>query len=402
MFANGWPILASFALTSPAVAQTVKLTPTVDARLRYEHVEQDGIALPADAVTLRVRTGVVAKRGALSALVETQGNLAIVDRYDDSVSGRSPFPAVNDPENIALYRAQIQYSGKTFVATAGRQRLVIDDERFVGASNWRQNGRTYDAARLEWALLPDLKADVVYAWQARTPNGINGTGAKPASIDGDNVFAHLAYGTPFGVLAGFAYLIDQDEAAVQGFRLSSQSYGARFAGGHALTRAIKGSWQFSYARQSDYHRNPNRYHADYYLADAGVDIAAAHVGVGYEVLGASKGVALTSFQTPLSSAFRFQGWADKLTTTPANGIRDLYGSAGWTWKHVGPLKGVLAQAAYHRFDSDRLSMHYGNEIDLLASARWKRYVVSARYADYRADRFATTTRKFWLELIYSL
>ena len=46
------------------------------------------------------------------------------------------------------------------------------------------------------------------------------------------------------------------------------------------------------------------------------------------------GVALTSFQTPLATGFKFQGWADKFLTTPPNGVRDLYAGAGYGWKKV--------------------------------------------------------------------
>jgi len=63
---------------------------------------------------------------------------------------------------------------------------------------------------------------------------------------------------------------------------------------------------------------------------------------------------------------------------------------------------VTFQAVYHRFDSDRLSLHEGNELDLLASAKFGHAVVSARYADYRADKFATDTHKFWLQLDWIL
>lgn len=397
--------LSSFVAV-PVSAQSITLTPSVDVRLRYEGVEQDGIDRSADAVTIRVRTGITARRGALSAVVEAQGNLAIVDRFEDGVSGPSRYPGVGDPENVALYRAQLQYRTAALTGTAGRQRVVLDDERFVGIANFRQNGRTFDAARAEWSPLPGLKADLTYAWSVRTPNGINGSGARPTAIGGDNVFANLAYATPIGLLTGFAYLVDQDEAAIQGYRLSSQSYGGRLAGSRDLARGVKLSWQFSGARQSDYHRNPNRYRASYYLADAGLDVAAARIGAGYEVLGAAdgpaRGTALTSFQTPLAAIFKFQGWADKFTTTPPDGVRDLYGSATWTWKTVGPLNGVQLQGVVHRFTSDRLVRHYGNELNLLASARWRRYTASVRFADYRADRFATDTRKVWLELDYVL
>lgn len=385
-----------------AAAQTIVVKPLVDARLRYEDVDQTGIAAKADALTIRVRAGVQATSGPWSALVEAQGNLAIDGNYYDGVNGAATRPLVADPQNIALYRAQLQYKTKALAITAGRQRITLDDERYVGAANFRQNGQTFDAVRVEWTGVANLKADVSYVWGVRTIWGIDGAGARPQSIDGDNVFANLSYKTPIGTLTGFAYLVDQDEPTVQAFRLSSQTYGGRFAGSHAITKAVKLSYAASYARQSDYHRNPNRYQADYYLVDAGLDVHGAKLGGGYEVLGADRGTALTSFQFPVDSAFKFQGWANKFLTTPADGVRDAYGSAGYGWKAIGPLKVVTLQAVYHRFESDRVVRHYGNEVDLLASAKLRKTTISARYADYRADRFATDTHKFWLQLDWTI
>ena len=54
--------------------------------------------------------------------------------------------------------------------------------------------------------------------------------------------------------------------------------------------------------------------------------------------GADKGAPFTSFQTLLATLHKFQGWADKFLTTPPNGIRDLYGSAGYTLKKAVGLK----------------------------------------------------------------
>lgn len=383
---------------TPAIAQDIVLKPLIDLRLRGEHVEQTGIAQDADALTARLRAGLSITDGPFSALVEGDGTLALNSDYYDGLTGIATRPLVADPQNIALYRAQVQYKTRAIAITAGRQRLAIDDERFVGGVNFRQNGQTFDAVRLEWTGVPKLKADISYAWSARSIWGIDGTGARQQAISGDNVFANLAYETPVGTVSGFAYLVDQDEASVQGFRLSSQTYGLRFAGSHSFTPAVKLSYQASFARQSDYHANPNAYQADYYLADMMLDLRSFRLGGGYEVLGADGGTALTSFQTPLATGFKFQGWADKFLTTPANGLRDLYGTAGYGWRRLGRIDVLTLQASYHRFTSDRLGQHYGNEVDLLASAKMGRTTISARYADYQADSFATDTSKAWLQI----
>jgi len=396
-------LLAALAVVAgPACAQDITLKPLFDGRLRYETVDQAGLGLDANAVTLRLRAGVSATSGPWSALAEGQGTVAIVNDYFDGLHGAATRPIVADPENLALYRAQLQYKTKPLTVTLGRQRIALDDERFVGAVGFRQNGQTFDAVRAEWMPLKGVKADLSYAWSDRTIWGIDGSGARQQAVSGDNLFANLAVTTPAGLLSGFAYLVDQDEAAMQGFRLSSQSYGVRLAGSRALSKNAKLSWAASYARQSDYHRNPNDYRADYYLVDGTLDVAHWKLNAGYEVLGADKGAALTSFQTPLATLFKFQGWADKFLTTPPNGVRDLYAGAGWSMKKLGKIDVLTLQATAHRFRSDRLGQHYGREIDLLASAKVGRTVFAARFADYRAREFATDTRKFWLSVDWAL
>jgi hypothetical protein len=389
---------AVLAVAGPACAQEISLKPVAEARLRYEHADQEALAEEkSDALTVRARAGVTASSGALSATVVGQGTLAIIDDYYDGVNGAATRPIIADPQNVALYIAQLQYRTKALTLTGGRQKIALDDERFVGNVAFRDNAQTFDAVRAELAPAKGLKLDVAYAWSVRTIWGIDGTAVRQQAVSGDNILANLSYATPVGTLTGFAYLVDQDEAAVQGFRLSSQTYGARLAGTQTLSKAAKIGYQFSYARQSDYHRNPNDYSADYWLADLLLDVKGWKLNAGYEVLGASSGAAFTSFQTPLGTNFKFQGWADKFLTTPANGIRDFYVGGGYGWKQVGPLAGVSLQAVWHRFDSDRLDQHYGNEWNLIASAKVKKTALSIRYAQYEAKAMATDTRKFWVQ-----
>jgi len=335
-------------------------------------------------------------------LAEHQGTIAIVDEYFDGLHGLANRPLIADPENVALYRAQLQYTSKPLTLTAGRQRIALDDERFVGAVGFRQNGQTFDAARVKFTPAKGVEADISYAWMVRTIWGIDGAEARQQAISGTNLFANLAAPTPVGKVSGFAYLVDQDEALVQGCRLSSQSFGVRLAGSRALSPRTKISWQASYARQSDFHRNPNDYSAQYYLAEATLEASGWKLNAGYEVLGADRGLALTSFQTPLASGFKFQGWADKFLTIPPNGVRDLYAGVAWTRPKVGPIDLLNVQATGHRFRSDRLGQRYENELDLLVSAKLGRTLIAGRMAVYRADQFATDTRKFWLSVEHEL
>lgn len=407
---------ALLAITAtPAMADTFKLKPLIDTRLRYESVDQDGIAENADALTLRARAGAELANKNWSFLVEAEGTLAIVEDYNSGVNGKTLYPIVADPENIELNRAQVQFKGlpKT-VLTAGRQRINLDDQRFVGSVGWRQNEQTFDAVRIEWTGVKNLKLDATYAWSARTIWGIDGGsfGAtnRPQSIGGDNVFATLSYTTKIGALTGFYYRVEEDEPVVALLRNSSQTFGARFAGAYPLSKTAKLTYAASYASQSDIGINPLDYSADYYMAEAGVEAGPFKVLGGVEVLGSddsvttkATGAAFASgfaFQTPYATLHKFQGWGDKFLTTPTTGITDYYGSVGYTVKKKGAFDVIGLTAAYHRYESDRLDIHYGDEINLQLMAKVKKYTFMLKYADYQREGIASfagdaDTKKFW-------
>lgn len=385
--------------TSPAFAGELKVKPLIDARLRYESVDQDPIARDAEAVIARVRAGFEAKKGGFAVLVEGEGLLAISEKYNSGVNGKAAFPIVADPENIELNRAQVQFTGlpKT-VITVGRQRINLDDQRFVGSVGWRGNEQTFDAARIEWSGVKNVKADITYAWSDRTIWGVDGFGARQQAVSGDNVFANLSYKHKLGTLTGFAYFVDQDEAVISGFRMSSQTFGARVAGAAPLSKKAKLTYTASYARQSDYHNNPNSYSADYILGELGIEAKGFRLLGGYELLGADAGVALTSFQTPLATLHKFNGWVDKFLVTPPNGLQDVYGTFSYTKPKVGPFDSLGFTATYHDYKSDRLGMHYGDEINVQLLAKMKKYTLTLKYGDYNAKAFATDTKKFWVSV----
>lgn len=384
---------------APAAAQPITLKPIVDARLRYEGVDQDGLPRDADAVTLRLRAGGELVSGPWSLLVEGEGTLALNEAYNSTTNGKTTYPIVADPQNIDLNRFALQYRGlKKTVVTVGRQRINLDDQRFVGSVAWRQNEQTFDAVRVESGALGPLNVDLTYSWSNRTIYGVD---SPFQSIGGDNLLAQAGMKLGPVTAKGFAYIVDQDQAGRRQF--SSQTYGLRAVGAFPLSKAAKLTLIGSYARQSDYHNNPNAYAADYLLGEAAIAAKGFTLTGGYEVLGASHksgaGAAFTSFQTPLATLHKFQGWADKFLTTPGNGIRDLYASAGY----VVPKTTVSMLVVYHRFDSDRLSIDYGDEWNAQVGFKPTRHTaLLIKYADYRAKAFATDTQKLWLQLDYVL
>jgi hypothetical protein len=79
---------------------------------------------------------------------------------------------------------------------------------------------------------------------------------------------------------------------------------------------------------------------------------------------------------------------------------DRYVTLGYARKSLGHIDSLSASAVYHRFEAERVSVDFGSEIDLLVQAKWKAWSAAIKYADYRADGFATATHKVWVQLEY--
>ena len=93
-----------------------------------------------------------------------------------------------------------------------------------------------------------------------------------------------------------------------------------------------------------------------------------------------EGNGVKGFTTPLATLHKFQGWADKFLTTPANGIDDRYVNAGFTLKGVGPLDTLSAQASYHEYEAERVSLDYGDEVNVQVQAKCQRFLGTLKYA----------------------
>ena len=363
----------------------------VDLRVRYEGVEQGGFTQDAEAVTSRLRAGFqTAPLRKTSLQVEGVWIEDLVDDYNSTTNGETQFPVVADPTDFgAINRfALINKSLENTTLTFGRQRIVLDDQRFVGNVGWRQNEQTFDALRAQ--IGTKLKADVMYASQV---NRVFGPDSPQGKWEGDMVLANVSRAIPGGTLTVFDYFIDLDTAVTQ----SSQTLGARYAGGKPLGK-IGSNYILSFATQEDTGANPASYDADYYLVEGGLTFGKFGTGLGIELLGSEGTV---GFATPLATLHIFQGWADKFLATPAAGIEDQYLKLSYALGKRGRFTAVNALAVYHDYAADVGSSHFGGELNLQLVARTERMTLTLKYADYRADALLTDTTKAWLSVDYA-
>ena len=389
-------LCATAVTIGPAYAETLdeavrasKLN--VDWRLRQESVDQDGVPNAADAFTSRFRAGLTTGQFHSTALLmEAVFVEAIDEDYNSTLNGNLGFPVVADPSDIAAINrfAFINKSLPKTTLSLGRQRIVLDDHRFVGNVGWRQNEQTYDALRAVRAG-ERVKMDVTYANQV---NRVFGPDSPAGKWHGDVALANFALTTPIGTLTFFDYFLDLEDAPAA----SSNTVGMRLSGSKPVG-SLTGLYTLSYAAQEDAGGNPASIGEQSYFLEGGLKIAKFTTSIGYEVL---SGNGTVSFQTPLATLHAFQGWADKFLATPADGIEDTYVRFNYPFGKHGRFTSIAAVAVFHDYDADAGSAHFGEELNVQLVARTERIALTAKYADYRADELLTDTDKIWVSVDY--
>lgn len=381
----------AFGMSNVALAESGGFTQaltggeaSVDARLRYENVDQDNALKNANAFTARLRLGY--KTGDFAGFggyveaehVSTLGG----GGYNSTTNGETKYSVVADPESTEMNQAYLSYSGLSgTVVKYGRQRIKFDNDRFVGNVGWRQNEQTYDAFSLVNSSLSDTIISVAYITNV---NRVFSDKSSSGNFQMSSPIFNVKYsGFGFGTLVGYAYLLDFD--SIQS--MSTQTYGLRFIGSVPVG-AVDALYTAEVAKQRDYKDNPGDFSLSYYRFEGGVGLSGMQFKLGQEKLG-SNGV--VAFQTPLATLHAMNGWADQFLTTPVGGLKDSYISAD------AMVKGVKLGAIYHDFRADKGGSKYGSEWDFVATKKiGDNYTVGAKYARYAANSLSVDTSKIWL------
>jgi hypothetical protein len=375
------------------------LKPIIDARLRTENVEQTPIVNEAHATTLRARLGFeTGKAWNTSLLVEGEAVVPIDNDYrpDPLVAKKVTYPVVADAESYELNRFQLvntSIPGTTL--TLGRQRILLDDQRFVGNVGWRQNEQTFDAFRVVNKSVKNLVLDATYLNRV---NRVFGHDSPQGTYKGDSGLLNASYQTKIGKITGFGYLLQFDPipgvAAAAGD--STSTYGLRFAGEKPAGK-FKIGYLASWATQTDAGDNTLNFDLDYQAAELSASYQQFGLGVGVEIM---EGNGAKGFTTPLATLHKFQGWADKFLGTPANGIEDAYVTASLNLKAVGGADTLGVILAYHDYEAEHISADYGSEVNASLAAKFKKVNLMLKYADYSEGSLpsARDTEKFWFQV----
>jgi hypothetical protein len=361
----------------------------LNLRYRYEDVDQDGFDKRGQASTLRTMAGY--KTGTWKGLMvylefEDIRDLGMSNDHNNAGAGSlwngvTDRPVIPDAPVTEVNQAYLGWSPiETLPFRFGLQEVVIDNSRFIGNVGWRQNHQSFEAARVAFNGVKNLKLDLSYIGRQHNVLG----GSQPMDT------MHLSAGYTFGKIGtvkAYGLILDYEREAVQG--LNTSTFGVFFDGKAKLSDALSLIYRAEFAQQNDVNNPNNHISANYIRADFGVKISMVTIAAGYELLGGSAEDG--QFKTPLATLHKFNGWADKFLATPTNGLQDLSLSV------TAVLGKFKLLGIYHDFAADTGGGNWGSEIDaaVIYTAPWKQQF-AIKYAGYSATDHATDTDKLWI------
>lgn len=389
----------------------------IDMRYRYENVNQDNVIntvtgqpLPnavqprtANANTIRTRLGVLSPTFyGLQGYVEYEGTHVLQSDYNNGRNNKPNYSTIADPDWNELNQLWLSYSNKDIdtVIKGGRQRIKLDDDRFIGNVGWRQLESTFDSVLVTNKSIKNLTVNVGYIGRVTTFTATNEDMRAP--------ILNLNYDMgDYGKLIGYGYWLGYTQPDTTGRTgqnsKSNQTYGIRVINPEKPSKKFMEHYSPLYTAewsiQQDYINSPVRYTANRYNVMGGLR-AYDHYDfmAGMEQL---NGHGLNKvFVTPLGTNHAFQGWADLFLVTPKDGIRDVYGTIVGRFMENDSL---AVTGTFHAFSDDTGNINYGREWDFQAEKKFgKHYSVLAKYAyfDSANSRFspnATDTQKIWVQ-----
>ncbi|WP_421935807.1 alginate export family protein [Phenylobacterium sp.] len=320
-------------------------------------------------------------------------------------AAKTRYPIINDPDVTELNRLQLSWTPNAAVsATVGRQRILVDDQRFIGNVGWRQDEQTFDAVRLD---LTQGRFKLFYAYVSH----VNRILGELRDWDSDSHLAQLTWSPAEQLrLQGFVYALDFGNSAAN----SSITKGVK-ASGKTWVGLYQLAYNATYAHQADYNGNTPDYSLDYWGADLAGTFDIYTAKISYESL---EGDGTRGFTTPLATVHAFQGWSDAFVQPLGgnkgfvDGLRDLNFALNvkprWKWTY---LFNVDVLVRYHDFDSQRTGADLGREWNAQVQATINPKLSAAiKYADFERKArvpigVATpppSRTKVWFTLEYKL
>ena len=369
-------------------------------RLRHEDVDVDTHGQDSNAITLKSRATYTSgdfHGFGLTLEFDDVTSFTDDDEYNDTVNGTAKTPII-DPEGTEVNQVYLSYKIADTTVKYGRQRILLDNQRFVGGVGFRQNEQTYDGLSITNNSIENL---TVFAAHITNVNRIFGESSANGDHHHDTNLLNVGYKTPIGKLVGYYYDIDNETSEAA----SSETFGIRFSGKTELD-SLTLHYEAELAEQDEGNSDGTEYDADYAHIMGGITVAGITAKVGYESLGSDDGI--KAFTTPLATLHKFQGWTDQFAAVnPNEGTDDIYVSISTK------IAGIKLAAVYHDLTANEDGNgngiedgdEYGTEIGFVAATKFDNNVgLSLKYADFSEGDDSTgktDVNKLWLTTTYS-
>ncbi len=387
---------------------------SANIRTRYETVDDDAFAEKGKGLTIRTRLGYeTAPLYGFTTMIELEDTEAVLGQ-DEYQPPAPPKPAatgyavIADPEGGELNRAQVRYRGVSKLdVILGRQRLVYDNQRFIGSVGWRQDEQTFDALSAVYTGIPDWTFSLAHVGK------VNGITPVFNAETNDKLVNILYNGFTLGKISAYTYMLQNEEEVVTILNAGLQydtndTQGLRFDGSYILPTSapLKTIYRLEMAKQSVDLKDGKSFDTDYQLLEAGItwtfggSAFALTPMLGNELMGSDNG--LYALQTPYATKHAFNGWVDQFLVTPKEGLDCRYFSLGFDLNNYTTKMMVLSRT----FDADEGSLDFGKETDFqIVKTIGANWTVGAKYGSYSAGDTATlkkdaTKMWAWAELMF--
>lgn len=328
-------------------------------RPRYNRIDEERKPELTDAMTARVVAGWKSApfHGLRMAVELMYSDRVGTKRFNDNPRQASPYPLLPDPRYAGVNQAWIDWSGELANIRIGRQKLRLDNERFVSDNDFRQVPQVFTGVAVRGRTGAEVEWRAGHFTRVRGSLGVENN-LKLSFLQGEWNPA------PGQALLGYLLWHDQPQNSTQtGLANSShQVAGVRWHGSVASNLEGKGRWLYHVeaARQRAHAGGDSAIRADYLRIGGGWSGQLAGgewtLRLDHEVKGSNSG--RYGLQTPLTDLYAYNGWALQFVTTPRDGLRD-------SWVTVRkPLGAVELFGEYHRFRADNGGASLGRELDV--------------------------------------
>lgn len=367
-------------------------------RLAGEYVNKADTTAPGHGLGVQLRLNYeTASYRDTTGFIQLQAVVNGIEQHSHADGGDVTRDLIQDPDGERVHQAYLDnHKWENTLIRFGRQEVILDNARLVGNIGWRQQAQSFDGLLIKNTSLEDITLVGAYL------NAVNTIVNTQLDLD-HLILLHADYaGIEDHTVSVYSYLNEYEGSSVK----DSATYGARFTGTCGEDQFV--NYAIDYSVQNDY-ADGKDHGGDMLNLFVNFKLESVSIGGGYSRISGMDG-SDKAFDTLVSTAHAFNGWADQFLATNggglANGLEDLYFQVGTT------VNGTKLLARYHFFDTTESNAggydkEYGTELDLLATRKLNddlsMQVKLALFDGVNSDEAGAKGDKdvLWVRLLYS-